>query len=96
MEEEWAGFLRWINGEVGNSRQRDVAGRIKYLVIPGDVVDGIGIYPDQESELSITDVYRQYEVLAEQLQLVPEHISIIMQPGNHDAVRPAELSLIHI
>lgn len=90
MEEEWAGFLKWINGEVGNSRQRDVASRIKYLVIPGDVVDGIGIYPNQESELSITDVYRQYEVLAEQLQLIPEHISIIMQPGNHDAVRPAE------
>jgi len=90
MEEEWSGFLKWINGEVGNSRQKDVARRIKYLVIPGDVVDGIGIYPDQESELSITDVYRQYEVLAEQLRLIPEHISIIMQPGNHDAVRPAE------
>jgi len=90
MEDEWAGFLRWINGEVGNSRQRDVAGKIKYIVIPGDVVDGIGIYPNQEQELSITDVYRQYEVLADQLSLIPEHISIIMQPGNHDAVRPAE------
>ena len=90
MEDEWAGFLRWINGDVGNSRQRDVAGKIKYIVIPGDVVDGIGIYPDQEKELSITDVYRQYEVLADQLSLIPEHISIIMQPGNHDAVRPAE------
>ena len=90
MEDEWAGFLRWINGEVGNSRQRDVAGKIKYIVIPGDVVDGIGIYPNQEQELSITDVYRQYEVLADQLGMIPEHISIIMQPGNHDAVRPAE------
>ena len=75
---------------MGNSRQKAVAGKIKYLVIPGDVVDGIGIYPNQEKELSITDVYRQYEVLAEQLQLIPDHISIIMQPGNHDAVRPAE------
>jgi len=90
MENEWQAFLRWINGELGNSRQKDVAGRIKYLVIPGDVVDGIGIYPDQEKELSITDVYRQYEALAEQIQLLPDHISIIIQPGNHDAVRPAE------
>jgi len=90
MEDEWQAFLRWINGEMGNSRQKDVAGKIKYLIIPGDAVDGIGIYPDQEMELSITDVYRQYEVLAEQLQLIPDHISIIMQPGNHDAVRPAE------
>jgi len=90
MENEWQAFLRWINGELGNSRQKDVAGRIKYLVIPGDVVDGIGIYPNQEEELAITDVYRQYEALAEQFQLLPDHISIVMQPGNHDAVRPAE------
>ncbi len=90
MEDEWQAFLRWINGEMGNSRQKDVAGKIKYIVIPGDVVDGIGIYPQQDKELSIVDVYRQYEALAEQLSLIPEHISMIMQPGNHDAVRPAE------
>ena len=90
METEWRAFLRWINGETGNSRQKDVAGKIKYLVIPGDAVDGIGIYPNQDKELSIVDVYRQYESLAEKLQLIPDHISIILQPGNHDAVRPAE------
>lgn len=90
LEKQWQSFIRWINGELGNSRQKDVAGKIKYLVIPGDVVDGIGIYPNQEKELSITDLYKQYEALAEQLQHVPEYISIIMQPGNHDAVRPAE------
>ncbi len=90
MESEWQYFLRWLNGMLGNSRQRDVAGRIKYLVVPGDIVDGIGIYPNQEKELSITDVYRQYEALAEQFRLIPDHISIIIQPGNHDAVRPAE------
>jgi DNA polymerase II small subunit len=90
MQKEWEGFLRWLNGESGNGRQKDVAGKIKYLIIPGDVVDGIGIYPNQEKELSIVDVYRQYEALAEQLSLIPDYISIIIQPGNHDAVRPAE------
>jgi DNA polymerase II small subunit len=90
MQEQWQAFLRWINGEMGNTRQRDVAGKIKYLVIPGDVVDGIGIYPNQDKELAIVDVYRQYEALAEQLRLIPKHITMIMQPGNHDAVRPAE------
>jgi DNA polymerase II small subunit len=90
MVDEWQAFLRWINGEMGNSRQRDVAGKIKYLIIPGDVVDGIGIYPNQDKELSIVDVYRQYEALAEQLRLIPDYISMIIQPGNHDAVRPAE------
>lgn len=90
MQDQWESFLKWINGQVGNSRQRDVAGRIKYIVIPGDVVDGIGIYPNQEKELSIVDVYRQYEALAEQLRFIPDYISMIIQPGNHDAVRPAE------
>lgn len=90
MIDEWQSFLRWINGQIGNSRQKDVAGRIKYLIIPGDVVDGIGIYPDQDKELSISNIYRQYEALAEQLRLIPDHITMIMQPGNHDAVRPAE------
>ncbi len=90
MGDQWNSFLRWINGQMGNSRQRDVASKIKYLVIPGDVVDGIGIYPNQETELSIVDVYRQYEELAKELRNIPDHISIIMQPGNHDAVRPAE------
>jgi len=90
MQDQWNAFLKWINGQMGNSRQRDVAGKIKYIVIPGDVADGIGIYPNQEQELEIVDVYRQYETLAEQLRNIPDHISIIMQPGNHDAVRPAE------
>jgi len=90
MEKSWHSFLKWINGDVGNSRQKNVAGKIKYLVIPGDIVDGIGIYPNQENELEITDLYKQYEKLATQLTNIPDHIKIILQPGNHDAVRPAE------
>lgn len=90
MQDEWTMFLRWINGDLGNSRQRDVASRLKYLVLPGDLVDGIGIYPGQEKELSIPNIYDQYKALAAQFQLIPDHITIIIQPGNHDAVRPAE------
>jgi DNA polymerase II small subunit len=90
MQDEWTAFLRWINGDLGNSRQRDVASRLKYLVLPGDLVDGIGIYPGQEKELSIPNIYDQYKTLATQFQLIPDHITIIIQPGNHDAVRPAE------
>ncbi len=90
MEEEWNAFLKWINGNLGNQRQRDVASKIKYLILPGDLADGIGIYPDQEKELSINNIYKQYESLAKQLELIPDHITLILQPGNHDAVRPAE------
>ncbi len=90
MEKHWYQLIKWFRGELGNKRQREVAGRIKYLVIPGDVVDGIGVYPNQEKELAITDLYKQYEALAEYLSMIPDYISIILQPGNHDAVRPAE------
>jgi DNA polymerase II small subunit len=90
MEDEWNAFLKWINGSLGNSRQKDVASKIKYLILPGDLADGIGIYPDQEKELSISNIYKQYDALAKQLELIPDHISVVLQPGNHDAVRPAE------
>ncbi|MEM0466731.1 MAG: DNA-directed DNA polymerase II small subunit [Candidatus Thermoplasmatota archaeon] len=90
MHNEWTQFLQWINGNLGNSRQKDVASRIKYLILPGDLVDGIGIYPNQEKELAISNIYAQYEALAQQLSLIPDHITILLQPGNHDAVRPAE------
>jgi DNA polymerase II small subunit len=90
MEPEWNAFLRWINGDLGNQRQRDVASKLKYLVLPGDLVDGIGIYPNQEKELSISNIYEQYQALAQQFSYIPDHITIILQPGNHDAVRPAE------
>ena len=45
---------------------------MNYLLIPGDVVDGIGIYPDQEKELDVDDIYEQYHVLAEYLKEIPE------------------------
>jgi DNA polymerase II small subunit len=90
MKDEWNAFLKWINGSLGNSRQKDVASKIKYLILPGDLADGIGIYPDQEKELSISNIYEQYDALAKQLELIPDHISVVLQPGNHDAVRPAE------
>ncbi len=64
---------------------------VQYLIIAGDLVDGVGIYPGQESELEIPDVYDQYRCAAEYLGRVPKNIRIIIAPGNHDAVRLAEL-----
>ena len=83
LADKWKDFISWLKT---SSEAKDV----KYLVMPGDLVDGIGIYPDQEEELLIDDVYKQYEMLAEQLKDVRDDISIIASPGNHDAVRLAE------
>lgn len=89
LEKDWNNFIEWINGKRGSERQRDVAKKIEYIIITGDDVEGIGIYPGQENDLSTEDIYAQYEKLAEKLADIPEEIKIILQPGNHDAVRPA-------
>jgi DNA polymerase II small subunit len=81
-------FINWLGGE-GNSNQRELASRVKYLIVAGDLIDGIGVYPNQEDELVITDVYEQYAAASKLLEAVPEHIEIVVIPGNHDAVRQA-------
>jgi len=82
LEDEFLTFLSWLRSKEGS--------KIEYIVVPGDTVDGIGIYPSQEEELKINDIYGQYEELARLFKKVPENIKVIMLPGNHDAVRPAE------
>ena len=88
LDGHWKRFASWLNGR--ERRHQDYARRVEYLVVAGDIVDGIGVYPDQEEDLEIRDVYRQYQVLAELLSDIPDRVHILMLPGNHDAVRPAE------
>ncbi len=90
LEDTFIKFVNWLRGEAGNAQQQELASRVKYLVIAGDIVDGVGIYPQQEEELLINDVIKQYDAAAKLLAQVPEHITIIIAPGNHDAVRPTE------
>lgn len=88
-EREFQKFLDWLNLG-GSTNRREVAESIKYLFIAGDLVDGIGIYPGQESELSIPDIYKQYDYLAKLLEQIPTYIEVIIAAGNHDAVRRCE------
>jgi len=90
LEKEFNKFLSWLNGEVGNEKQREVASKVKYLFIGGDLVNGVGIYPNQEYDLNIIDIRDQYKKLAELLDMVPKHIAIIICPGNHDVGRISE------
>ena len=89
QEREFQKFLDWLNLS-GSGNRRDVAGSIKYLFIAGDLVDGVGIYPGQESELSIPDIYKQYDYLTKLLEQIPSYIEVIVAAGNHDAVRRSE------
>ncbi len=80
LPDSWERFTQWMetHDEVG------------YLLIDGDVVDGIGIYPNQDQELHIKTIYEQYDRVGELLSELPSHLQIILAPGNHDAVRGAE------
>jgi len=82
MADAWRRFADWLHTEA--------AERIEYLLIAGDMVEGVGVYPDQDEELAIVDIYEQYEAFAEHLKDVPGDLEIVMIPGNHDAVRLAE------
>ena len=84
LDTRWEGFQNWIsNGD-------EMAKSIKYIIVGGDLVDGIGVYPRQDEDLSIDDIYAQYEMLAQLISRLPSRIKIVLVPGNHDAVRPAE------
>src|SRR5467141_1210106 len=84
LEDKWSKVSAWLGGD------DEIARSIRYLVVSGDVVDGIGVYPRQDEELTIDDVYAQYEALARMVAALPDRLKVIMLPGNHDAVRPAE------
>jgi DNA polymerase II small subunit len=84
LEEKWSKVSDWLGGA------DEIARSIRYLVVSGDVVDGIGVYPRQDEELTIDDIYGQYEALARMIGALPDRLAVVLLPGNHDAVRPAE------
>ena len=82
-------FLEWLGGHVWTSEDEEIVRRLKYVVIGGDVVDGVGVFPNQEYELEELDVLKQYAMVSEKLSMIPRHLQMFLIPGNHDATRQA-------
>ncbi len=82
-------FILWLNGKYGNEKMKEIAGNVKYVLIAGDIVDGVGVYPNQMKELVVRDVCKQYRLAARYLEQIPDYIEVIIAPGNHDAPRKA-------
>jgi DNA polymerase II small subunit len=82
MADAWERFADWLHSEEAET--------VEYLLLAGDMVEGVGVYPGQDEELDIVDIYDQYEAFSEHLKSVPGDMEIVMIPGNHDAVRLAE------
>ena len=90
LKDDFEKFIAWLNCEAGTTEQKDIARKVKYLFIAGDLVEGVGVFPGQEKYLEITDISKQYEKLAEYLSRIRKDIDIIIIPGNHDALRLSE------
>ena len=87
MEKEFQSFLEWLNGNDRDSK--DIISKIKYICICGDLIDGIGIFPNQDRELLEKDSFSQMDHAINILSKIPKHMKVFLIPGNHDLGRRA-------
>ena len=83
MEEELMEFVTWL------SSPDPVARKVRFVLIGGDIVDGVGIYPNQNKELVCQTIEEQLQKAEDLLDKIPKNIKIIIMPGNHDPGRRA-------
>ena len=87
LKENFLKFIDYLNEKVPNTPE---VKKIKYLFIVGDIITGVGNYPNQEKDLEIKDIEEQFLGLVKLLKQIREDIIIIISPGNHDCVRLIE------
>lgn len=87
LSRDWAALASFLSEHGPNP---ELARSVDTVVVAGDLVDGIGIYPKQERDVEIADVVEQYAELGRRFTELPGRLSIVAVPGNHDAVSPAE------
>ncbi len=83
MEKEFSEFVSWL------ASPDPVARRTRFVLIAGDVVDGVGIYRNQDRELVCQTVQEQLEKAKSLLEGIPKDVKIFIMPGNHDPGRRA-------
>jgi len=83
MEDEFSEFVSWL------SSPDPVARKIRFILICGDIVDGVGIYPNQNKELVCQTIQEQLKKAEDLIDKIPKNMKIIIMPGNHDPGRRA-------
>ncbi len=83
MEAEFLRFVEWLSSD------DEIGSKVKFLCIAGDIIDGVGIYPNQDKELKEIDASKQLMYAMKLLNQIPKHIEIFIIPGNHDLGRRA-------
>lgn len=87
LEKGFLKFIDYLNCKVPNTPEAE---KVKYLFVVGDIITGIGNYPNQEKDLEIKDLEEQFSGFANLLGKIRRDITIIISPGNHDGVRLME------
>ena len=67
MEAEFIRFLNWLS-----SNDDELVRKIKFICICGDIIDGIGIFPNQDKELLETDTSKQVSHAVDLLNKIPK------------------------
>ena len=83
MEEEFSDFVSWL------SSPDPVARKIRFVLIGGDMLDGVGIYPNQNKELVCQTIQEQLKKAEDLIDRIPKNVKIVIMPGNHDPGRRA-------
>ena len=83
METEFMRFLTWLS----SSSEDELVRKIRFLCIGGDLIDGIGIFPNQDKELLELNTSKQMTHVIDLLAKIPKHIKVFIIPGNHDPGR---------
>ena len=83
MEKEFDSFVSWL------SDPDPIARKVRFVILAGDIVDGVGVYPNQDKELDCLTIEEQLTKLEEVLSKIPKSIKVFIVPGNHDPGRRA-------
>lgn len=90
VDDAFQKFIDWLNGNTNNDMLNRLAKKVKHIIIAGDIIEGIGIYPGQGEDVRIFSSELQYHEAARLLSQIPKDKSIIIIAGNHDTSRLSE------
>ncbi len=90
VDEAFQKMIDFLNGQTNNEKLNKIAEKIKYILVPGDIIEGIGIYPDQGKDARILSTELQYHEAARWLSQISKDKCLIITPGNHDTDRLSE------
>lgn len=90
LKKDFTDFIEWLKGNSPDPKLNELSKKVQYVFVVGDIIEGAGIYPNQEHDLEIMLVREQYKEAAKWFAQIPSHLKIIICPGNHDTMRLSE------